>query len=147
MATTQLRFKNTTPHILGITCAGGWVQNVPPKFEAPDGVVFTLDESTRSWVDKAVATPTVQAWIGAGELVVTEVSTVRFVNRSNRTITIPLGAGFDTVVIPPDGVKVTFEGGEPAALDKALKTPAVQKLIAAGELLVQDVTPVEQPAA
>lgn len=68
-ATHSIRLRNTTGHALMVLQRKGVVLSVPPASEAPNGVEFDLIPAERDALDSALATPTVQGWIAAGDLV------------------------------------------------------------------------------
>jgi hypothetical protein len=62
----QLKLENKTARILHISTGGGKNVAIPPT---EGGVTLTLSAAEKASFDKNVATPEVQGWIAAGDLV------------------------------------------------------------------------------
>jgi hypothetical protein len=69
----SIKLVNKSARILHIPTGGGESIAVPPTETGQGGVVLTLDDVEKEAFDKNIATPAVQAWIDADELVITEV--------------------------------------------------------------------------
>lgn len=69
-----VKLENKTARILHIGLGGGAAVTVPPTDPSTGsgGVVLQMDDTERERFDRAVATPAVQEWVEAEELVITE---------------------------------------------------------------------------
>lgn len=67
---TTIKLENRTARLLHISVGRGDFVTVPP-LDPPGPVELTLaTDADKARLDKALATPIIQAWIAAGELVV-----------------------------------------------------------------------------
>jgi len=67
----DLTLQNKSARILHISLGGGAVVTVPPV-EGGGGIAVTMTDTEKAAFDRNVATAVVQAWITAGDLVITE---------------------------------------------------------------------------
>lgn len=69
-----IKLENKSARILLISLGGGDVVTVPPSdpTTGQGAVVLTMDDDEKARFDKAVATPAVQEWVDAEELVISD---------------------------------------------------------------------------
>jgi hypothetical protein len=65
----EVKLENTTAHIMHISMGGGQTLAIPPT---EGGIMVMFTDAEKVVFDANVATPAVQEWVTAGDLIITE---------------------------------------------------------------------------